>query len=113
MKRCQAGPLRPAADRRVTVDGRTFVVRIRGRGLPARSFGSRGSVLVWLLWATPVWLGRRLTGRADCTVRIHESRPGWLGDLERAVHREHAPTLEAAIVRADQLVEALEDRTLP
>jgi hypothetical protein len=101
------------ADRTVTVDGRTFSVRIRGRGMPARTFGTRGYMFVWLLWSTPVWLCRRLTGRVDCTVGVYRlSARGWAAG-ERRIHREHTATMEDAVARADRLVETLEDGTFP
>jgi hypothetical protein len=97
------------ADRTVTVDGRTFSVRIRGRGMPARTFGT-ADTFVWLLWSAPVWLCRRLTGRVDCTVSIYRLSP--TTDVgERRIHRERTATTEDAVARADRLVETLEDGT--
>ena len=110
----QARPVRAMADRTVTVAGQTFSVRIRGRGMPARSsYPRQVATLLWLFWSAPVWLWRRLTGRADCTVGVyrlsaHDWPPGG-----RRIHREHTATTEDAVARADRLVELLEDGALP
>lgn len=114
-QRRQARPVRAMADRTVSVDGRTFSVRIRGRGMPSRgSFGPpQADDIVWLLWSAPVWLYRRLTRRVDCTVVVYRLSARDWPPGGRLIHREHTATMEAAVARADRLVETLEDGTFP
>ena len=112
-QRRQVRPVRPMADRRVTVDDRTFAVRIRGRGMPARSFelGRPTPAIVWLLWKAPIWIWRRLSGRVDCTVAVYRLSARDWPPGGRLLHREHTATPESAVARADRLVETLEDGT--
>jgi hypothetical protein len=118
MQRRQARPVRPWVDRSVSVDGRTYRVKIRRRFAPARASNpilfarEEDKLFRWLFWTVPARLIRYLTDRDGWTVTVYEAGRGPRWRCERRVHSERTSGPTEAAERADALVEEIEDRSL-
>lgn len=117
MQRRQARPIRPLADRSVTVDGRTYRVKIRRRFEPSREdnpilFPNRDDLFRRVFWKIPARAIWYLVDRKRWTVTVYEAAQGVALRRERLVHSERTNGVAKAAERADALVEQIEDRSL-